>query len=124
MLFSELCLWPSASRVPECSVLERDTVPEQKNPGLEAYTDVPEHIQAVPEHLHWVETYCPSQRKHNHYYRYCYKQGGKIKHRHISGGNVRSPITQQRKQEVEIAIGSGRSPSEIEKLIRSWRSCE
>ncbi|MEH2279236.1 MAG: hypothetical protein V7K40_31735 [Nostoc sp.] len=105
-------------------VLERDTtnpVPEQKTPPDEAYTDVPEHILAVPEHVHWLETYCPSNRKDNHYYRYCWKTGTKIKHRHISGGNVRSRLAKFRKQQVEIAIASGRSPSEIDLLIHSWR---
>ncbi|WP_292785689.1 hypothetical protein [Nostoc sp. NMS9] len=106
-------------------VLERDTknpVPEQKTPGFGDYTDVPEHILPVPEHLHWVEKYCPSNRKDNHYYRYCWKTGTKIKHRHISGGNVRSQLAQSRKEEVEIAIADGQPPSEIEKLIHSWRS--
>ncbi len=106
-------------------VLERDTknpVPEQKTPGLGDYTDVPEHIKAVPEHLHWVEKYCPSNRKDNHYYRYCWKTAGKIKHRHITGGNVRSQLAQSRKQEVEIAIADGQCPAEIEKLIRQQRS--
>ncbi|WP_322702513.1 hypothetical protein [Nostoc sp. DedQUE08] len=105
-------------------VLERDTqnpVPEQKTSGLGDYTDVPEHIKTVPEHLHWVEKYCPSKRKDNHYYRYCWKTGRKIKHRHIAGGNVRSQLAQHRKQEVEIAIADGQPPSEIEKLIHSWR---
>ncbi|MDZ8094677.1 MAG: hypothetical protein RMZ42_22485 [Nostoc sp. DedQUE05] len=106
-------------------VLERDTknpVPEQKTPGFGDYTDVPEHIKTVPEHLHWVEKYCPSKRKDNHYYRYCWKTGRKIKHRHIAGGNVRSQLAQHRKGEVEIAIADGQPPSEIEKLIHSWRS--
>lgn len=106
------------------SVLERDTqnpVPEQKTPGFGGYTDVPEHIKAVPEHLQWVETYCPSNRKDNHYYRYCWKTGRKIKHRHISGGNVRSQLAQHRRGEVEIAIADGQSPVEIESLIKSWR---
>ncbi|MDZ8139630.1 MAG: hypothetical protein RM049_30800, partial [Nostoc sp. DedQUE04] len=94
-------------------VLERDTqnpVPEQKTPGFGDYTDVPEHILPVPEHLHWVEKYCPSNRKDNHYYRYCWKTGGKIKHQHIAGGNVRSQLAQSRKQEVEIAIADGQPP--------------
>ncbi|MGV0102237.1 hypothetical protein NSTCB13_00753 [Nostoc sp. DSM 114160] len=106
-------------------VLERDTqnpVPEQKTPGLGDYTDVPEHILPVPEHLHWVEKYCPSNRKDNHYYRYCWKTGSKIKHRHITGGSVRSQLAQHRKLEVEIAIADGQPPSEIEELIHSWRS--
>ncbi|MCC5670882.1 hypothetical protein LC653_45840, partial [Nostoc sp. CHAB 5784] len=59
--------------------------------------------------------------KDNHYYRYCWKTGGKIRHRHISGGNVPSQLAQSRKEEVEIAIGDGVTPVEIEKLIRQQR---
>ncbi|MEH2258315.1 hypothetical protein [Nostoc sp.] len=106
-------------------VLERDTknpVPEQNTPGFGDYTDVPEHIKAVLEHLHWVEKYHPSKRKDNHYYRYCWKTGGKIRHRHITGGNVRSQLAQSRREEVEIAIADGLTPVEIENLIRSWRN--
>lgn len=80
---------------------------------------VPEHDLTVPERLQWVETYHPSNRRDNEYYRYCYKEQGKIKHRHIPGGNVRSLIAQRRKAAVEIAIAAGKSPNEIEKIIRS-----
>ncbi len=48
----------------------------------------------------------------------------KLHHVHIPGGNVRSQIAQGRKQMVENAIADGKSPVEIEKLIRSWRSQE
>lgn len=91
-------------------VLEQDTS-----------NSVPEQKHTVPEHLQWVEKYSPSKRKDNHYYRYCYKLRGKIQHRHISGGNVRSPIAIARKAEIEMAIADGQTPQEIEKLIRSWR---
>ncbi|BAY08611.1 hypothetical protein [Calothrix sp. NIES-2098] len=90
-------------------VLERDT----KNA-------VPERIKPVPEQPQWVETYSPSKRKANTYYRYCYKQRGKIHHIHIPGGNTRSHLAQSRKLEVESAIADGESPVEIEQLIRSW----
>ena len=116
------------------SVLEQDTTAlgiisddSQKIGGdrqltvLEQDTSNPVPEQSVPEHLQWVEKYSPSKRKDNHYYRYCYKVRGKIQHRHISGGNVRSPIAGARKAEIETAIADGQTPVEIEKLIRSWR---
>lgn len=80
---------------------------------------VPEHSLVVPEQVQWVEEYCPSNRKDNHYYRYCYKDRGKIKHRHIPGGNLRSPIAQRKKAAVESAIAAGKSPAEIEKIIKN-----
>ncbi|AFY43751.1 hypothetical protein [Nostoc sp. PCC 7107] len=88
---------------------------------LERDTNHPVPEQTVPEHLQWVEKYSPSKRKDNHYYRYCYKVSGKIQHRHIPGGNVRSSITLARKQHIEEAIADGQTPSEIEKIIHSWR---
>jgi hypothetical protein len=103
-------------------VLERDTknaVPEQKAPVPEQKAPVPQHIQL--EFLQWVEQYSPSTRKGHLYYRYCYKQGRKIHHIHITGGNTRLPIVQSRKSEVESAITDGQTPSEIQDLIRSWR---
>ena len=117
------------------TVLEQDTTARaiisndsQKIAGdrrslvLEQDTSNPVPEQTVPEHLQWVEKYSPSKRKGHHYYRYCYKVKGKIQHRHISGGNVRSPIALARKQAIEEAIADGKSPADIEKLIRSWRN--
>ncbi|BAY16896.1 hypothetical protein NIES21_27300 [Anabaenopsis circularis NIES-21] len=117
------------------TVLEQDTtVPaiisddSQKIAGdrqlvvLEQDTSNPVPEQPVPEHLQWVEKYSPSKRPDNHYYRYCYKVARKIQHRHIPGGNVRSSIALARKQAIEEAIADGKSPADIEKLIRSWRN--
>ncbi|MBD2167116.1 hypothetical protein H6G04_22255 [Calothrix membranacea FACHB-236] len=76
---------------------------------------------AVPEHVQWVESYSPSKRKANSYYRYCFKQCGKIHHIHISGGNTRSHLAQNRCAQVEAAISDGQSPDEIKQLIRQQR---
>ena len=76
---------------------------------------------ALPEQVtQWVEIYSPSKRKKYEYYRYCWKCNGKIKHRHISGGNIQSPIPNARKLIIEQAIKNGSLPSEIEEMISNW----
>jgi len=75
--------------------------------------------QACPEQKHWVETYSPSQRKAYSYYRYVWREKGKLRHRHLPGGNVDSPRAMQLKERVELAIASGMKPEAIEELIKS-----
>lgn len=74
----------------------------------------------VPEQVtQWVEIYSPSKRNHE-YYRYCWKRKGKIKHRHIPGGNIASQISIIRKKIIEKAIKNDSSPIDIEKIINNW----
>lgn len=76
---------------------------------------------SVPEQVtQWVEVYSPSNRKKHEYYRYCWKCNGKIKHRHICGGNIQSPISKHRKQIIEQAIKNGSSLTQIEGIINHW----
>lgn len=80
---------------------------------------------SLPEQLlsggrkHWVETYSPSKRKGYTYYRYVWIDGGKLKHLHLPGGNVKSSAAIALKEKVEDAIASGMSSKEIEQLIKS-----
>ncbi|MBH8576194.1 DUF4102 domain-containing protein, partial [Nostocaceae cyanobacterium CENA369] len=81
--------------------------------------------KSAPEQSHWIEKYRVVRYHQEHYYyRYLWMSARKLHHVHIPGGNVRSQIAQGRKQMVENAIADGKSPVEIEKLIRSWRSQE
>ncbi|MBH8563769.1 hypothetical protein I8748_16485, partial [Nostoc sp. CENA67] len=76
--------------------------------------------QVAPEHTHWVEEYWVKRREQKYkYYRYCWMEGRKIRRCHIGGGNVRSPIAQRKKADVELAIADGQSPGEIKKIIHS-----
>jgi hypothetical protein len=100
---------------PDQSVLEevQGAFPEQVN-------NVLEEVQgAFPEHRNqWVEKYFVTRAGTKHYYyRYCYYDK-KIHHIHINGGNISSKIAQRRKQIVEEAISSGKSPAEIKKLVK------
>lgn len=103
-----------------CPVPEQDIVSYDARilRNLDSSVLEPVKTNAVPEQFtQWVETYSPSKRKKYRYYRYCWKCKGKIKHRHIPGGNTQSPIPNARKQIIEQSIKSGISPTEIEALI-------
>jgi hypothetical protein len=56
------------------------------------------------------------------YFRYSYKENGKVKHLHIGGGNIHSLVAQSRMQLVKDAILKGQSPNEIKQLIRQLRN--
>jgi hypothetical protein len=70
-----------------------------------------------------VNTYKPAgtARGDLKYYRYSYKSGQRTKHIHIPGGNCSKHQAQANAEMVRCAIASGKSPSEIEQLIKLWR---
>ena len=69
--------------------------------------------------IHWLETYTPAKRKDS-YYRYVWMEGRKLHHLHIRGGGVSKALAMQRKQQIEAAIKSGKSPAQIEQMIKSF----
>lgn len=75
---------------------------------------------APEQHTHWIEEYSPSNRKHLNYYRYCYMVGRKIKHVHIPGGNVNTPLVIYRKLDIEDLIAIGESPDNIVQAIKKY----
>ncbi|WP_427159415.1 DUF4102 domain-containing protein [Aliinostoc sp. HNIBRCY26] len=80
-------------------------------------------IKSAPEQSHWVEKYTVIRYgKEHYYYRYLWMSGRKLHHVHIPGGNVKSAIAIGRKSAVEAAIADGQTPTEIKKLIHSWRN--
>jgi hypothetical protein len=56
------------------------------------------------------------------YFRYSYKEAGKVKHLHIGGGNIHSVVAQYWMQLVRDALARGQSPNEIKQLIRQLRN--
>ncbi|MBW4480487.1 MAG: hypothetical protein KME54_27535, partial [Tolypothrix brevis GSE-NOS-MK-07-07A] len=56
------------------------------------------------------------------YFRYSYKEAGKVKHLHIGGGNIHSVVARSRMQLVRDAILKGQSPNQIKQLIRQLRN--
>lgn len=94
----------------------------------------PEHDQSVreqhlcksaPEHkqlgIQWVEEYWVKRSgKQHYYYRFCWMDGRKIRHKHIGGGNVNSPTATYRKLIVEASLDTATS-GEIVDLINSFK---
>jgi hypothetical protein len=73
---------------------------------------------APEQNTHWVERYWVQRNTNKYfYYRYCWMVGRKKNRVHL--GSVDSIIARRKKADVEVWIGDGYSPIEIEKLIRS-----
>ncbi|MEG4258476.1 hypothetical protein QUA14_28620 [Microcoleus sp. Pol8_C2] len=56
------------------------------------------------------------------YYRLSYKEGNRVRHIHIRGGNTDSPIAQAKVREVRSLLAAGVSPAEISATLRSHNS--
>lgn len=56
------------------------------------------------------------------YFRFSYRDGGKVRHIHIRGGNTDSPIAQAKVQEVRSLLASGMPPSQIASMLQGDRS--
>jgi len=54
------------------------------------------------------------------YWRFSYRDGRRVRHVHIPGGNSSNPTALARVEEVRRAIANRRSPSEIVEMIHSW----
>ncbi|MEG4013109.1 MULTISPECIES: hypothetical protein [unclassified Microcoleus] len=64
--------------------------------------------------LNAVSTYRPrGTARSGEYYRLSYKEGGRVKHIHIRGGNTDSPISQAKVAEVRALLAAGVSPRAI-----------
>jgi len=53
------------------------------------------------------------------YYRLSYREGGRVRHQHIRGGNTNSPIAQARVQEVRSLLAAGIAPAEIAAMLKT-----
>lgn len=100
-----------------------DTQPDtvESRIGAQVNTDTKKSAPQHDKPTHWVEKYWV-QREGNRYwyYRYCWMTGRKKSRRYI--GSVESARAQNRKLEIESAIADGDIPSEIQNLMRSWKS--
>ncbi|MEG4066247.1 hypothetical protein QUA42_02645 [Microcoleus sp. Pol11C2] len=52
------------------------------------------------------------------YYRLSYKDGGRVRHVHVRGGNTDSPIAQAKVAEVRSLLAAGIPPAEIAAMLR------
>jgi hypothetical protein len=70
--------------------------------------------------LNAVSTYRPrGTARGGEYYRLSYKEGSRVRHVHIRGGNTDSPIAQAKVQEVRSLLAAGIPPVQIAAMLRS-----
>jgi hypothetical protein len=70
--------------------------------------------------LNAVGTYRPGgTARSGEYYRLSYKDGSRVRHVHIRGGNTDSPIAQAKVQEVRSLLAIGIPPAEIAAMFRN-----
>ena len=70
--------------------------------------------------LNAVSTYRPrGTARGGEYYRLSYKEGDKVRHVHIRGGNTDSPIAQAKVQEVRSLLAAGISPAQVAAILRN-----
>lgn len=58
--------------------------------------------------------------RNNKYYRFSYRDGKRIRHLHIKGGNITSPLAISRKEKVELWILQPLPLKEIIRRIKEW----
>jgi hypothetical protein len=70
-----------------------------------------------------LSTYKPKGKARGSYfyYRYSYRDGQRIKHIHIPGGNTNSKVVQERVKKLREEIARGMNPLEIKSLIASFK---
>ena len=70
--------------------------------------------------LNAVSTYRPrGTARGGEYYRLSYKDGSRVRHVHIRGGNTDSPIAQAKVKEVRSLLAAGMSPKEVAALLKT-----
>jgi hypothetical protein len=66
-----------------------------------------------------ISTYRPKgTARSGEYFRFSYRDGSKVRHIHIRGGNTDSPIAQAKVEEVRSALAAGVPAVEIVKMLR------
>ena len=60
----------------------------------------------------------------NQYFRFSYRDGKRMRHLHIPGGNTRSPQAIERAKRVMAFIDQGATPSQVRSLIEGWQKAK
>jgi hypothetical protein len=67
-----------------------------------------------------ISTYRPrGTARSGEYFRFSYRDGSRMRHIHIRGGDTDSPIAQAKVQELRSLLAAGISPAEIATMIRN-----
>jgi hypothetical protein len=82
------------------------------------YTVPPGNDDSVPSKA--ISTYRPrGTARSGEYFRFSYRDGSRMRHIHIRGGNTDSPIAQAKVAEVRSLLAAGISPAEIAAMLRN-----
>jgi hypothetical protein len=82
------------------------------------YTVPPGHDDSVSSRA--ISTYRPrGTARSGEYFRFSYRDGSRMRHIHIRGGNTDSPIAQARVQEVRSQLAAGILPAEIARSLKT-----
>jgi hypothetical protein len=67
-----------------------------------------------------ISTYSPrGTARGGQYYRLSYRDGGRVRHQHIRGGNTHSSIAQAKVAEVRSLLAAGMAPAEIAAMLKT-----
>ena len=70
--------------------------------------------------LNAISTYKPrGTARSGEYFRLSYRDGGRVRHIHIRGGNTDSPIARAKVAEVRSLLAAGMSPAQVATLLRN-----
>lgn len=80
----------------------------------------PERLSFTDEPIH---LYYPrgTANGFNQYFRFSYRDGKRMRHLHIPGGNTRNPEAIERAKRVLNFIDQGATPSQVRSLIEGWQ---
>jgi hypothetical protein len=101
----------------------RSRYPNSEIQAMSVLEDEESVLSSLPEQKkwQWIEEYPVTRCRIKYwYFRYCWyeRSARKIHHIHVPGGNSGSAIAISRKGEIEKAIAAGKSPGEIENLVK------
>jgi hypothetical protein len=70
--------------------------------------------------LNAISTYKPrGTARSGEYFRLSYRDGGRVRHVHIRGGNTDSPIAQAKVAEVRSLLAAGISPAQVATMLKA-----
>ncbi|WP_009631033.1 hypothetical protein [Synechocystis sp. PCC 7509] len=71
-----------------------------------------------------INLYYPrgTAKSFNQYFRFSYRDGKRMRHLHIPGGNTRSPEAIERAKRVRAFVDEGATPSQVRSLIEGWQT--
>ena len=105
--------------------IQRDEIGSTFKPAADSVTPVEVAVtESTPEPAadclaNAVSIYKPrGTARGKEYYRLSYKDGGKVRHVHIRGGNTDSPMAQAKVQEVRSLLAAGIAPAEIAAMLK------